>query len=120
MTTCPIACSQNMALLVSAGFLLEKQIGSLNMAKYLFLLFFSSFATQHMKTLLPADEAKLHKFPGLHSVSIGVALIYAMRMLPNRQMAMLLLAGVFSADLLLFRGLTAAGYLPAGVVALLI
>ncbi len=51
VTTCPVDCSVNTAILVTAGYLLEQRLGSLFMAKTFFLLFFSSIGAAHLRTL---------------------------------------------------------------------
>lgn len=49
VTTCPIECSINSAILITAGFILEQQLGTLFIAKSVALLAFSSMAVEHIR-----------------------------------------------------------------------
>ena len=56
---------------------------------------------------------------GMHPVSLGVGLIYAMKMVSNPAIAMILFGGTFTADLIFWRGFDSLGYLPVLFMGLL-
>ena len=57
---------------------------------------------------------------GMHPVSLGVGLIYVMKMVSNPSLAVVLFGGALAADLALWRGLDSLGYLPALFMGLLL
>ena len=56
---------------------------------------------------------------GMHPVSMGVGLVYAMKMVSNPSLGLLLFGGTFAADLVFWRGLDSLGYLNALFIGLL-
>ena len=55
----------------------------------------------------------------MHPLSLGIGLIYAMKMVSNPTIGMILFGGTFATDLVLWRGLDCFGYLPALFMGLL-